>query len=557
LPIYECSCGEITVVGSKKELLERATVCSRTLPHLHRPYIDEIEIKCPHCGKPTKRVPDVGDCWLDAGIAPFSTMAKDYQPAEVVIEMKEQIRLWFYSQLFMSVVLKGKAPYQKVIGYGRILDEKGGMFSKSGPNNIKFDDAIEKFGADVTRYLFSSGNPANDIRFGPNLIDEARRKLLSLHNNFVFFKTYYDIDKPDIATHNPRAQDLSVIDMWLVEVLNDYIKNCQASYEAHKPHEVIEFTETLVEDLSNFYIRVNRRRFWKNQSDQDKRNAYFVLYHTLKSICLVMAPITPFMCETLWQTIIKTVEPTESDLVMTANFATPCKRKNPVKDLPAKVKTVQEIISLSLSLRSRENLKLRQPLSTLYIRTDNPDAVTAFENIIREEVNVRHIEIVKDDTKFVDEYLVVNFKAAGAVLKDKVQALKAELEKTAPIIKGNKVTVGEFKNLAMELFERRFKSKPEYVSVTQGNLTLTLDTVLTDELIEDGILREVIRAIQVERQDQNFDITARIVLKLKTNSDVFSRVIKSNMGKICTETLAQKLYIEKGETELEIDVKLA
>ncbi|MDR0461965.1 MAG: isoleucine--tRNA ligase [Christensenellaceae bacterium] len=549
LPIYQHeaghACGHITVVGSRAELRKLAVKPELVdkLPHLHRPYIDEIEIKCPHCGKPMKRIPDVGDCWLDAGIAPFSTTAKDYTPFDVVIEMKEQIRLWFYSQLFMSVVLTGKAPYKKVIGYGRILDERGGMFSKSGPNNIKFDDAAETFGVDAMRYLFVSCNPASDVRFGPTLIEETRRKLLGIYNAFVFYDTYAQIDRPDVHNHTPR--DLDVTDAWLITATNELIANTQRAYEDHKPHEVIQFAEAFIEDLTNFYIRVNRRRFWKNQSDTDKHNAYWALYSAIRATAIVLCPITPFLCEHIWQ---KIRGPKNAELVMLADWPDSSYSKyngKIPKDISEQVRFVRNVISVALSLRARENLKLRQPLSTLYIQTNNTAAVKQFESIICAEVNVHKIEIAHDDTKFNTPYLAVNFKSAGAVLKSEAQKLKVALETSEPVIKNDKVSVGEFKNLPMNLFERKFKSKPEYVSVTEDGLTLTIDTVLTDELVEEGILREIIRTIQVARQEADLEITARVHLSLVTKNNKFRTLVEKNYIKISEEVLASTLSLSE------------
>lgn len=563
----QVDCGHITVVGSKAELRKLAVDPSLVdkIPHLHRPYIDEILIKCPKCGKPTKRVPDVGDVWLDAGIAPFSTMANNYdthelcepteigkgqnwQPSEVVIEMKEQVRLWFYSQLFMSVVLTGKAPYENVVGYGTILNEHGKKFSKSDPlNQITFDDTAEKFGIDAIRYLFSSSNPAGDIHIAGNLIDEARRKLLGLYNNFVFFKTYADIDKPDFSVV-PDAKGITPVDMWLHETLDKYIRDCDAAYSSYKPHEVIENTERLVEDLSNFYIRVNRRRFWKNSNDQDKTHAYWILFQTLKSITIIMSPIIPFLCEHIWQTIIRPMDSEAAELVVISDFPKPRPTKTASK-LCGQVKFVQEIISLALSLRARENLKLRQPLSTLYIRAKDTSAVKLFEQIIRDEVNVKNIEIVTSDDKFNVPFLSVNFKEAGKILKGAVQQLKNDLAMVSDVamlnlvqaFKKGKVSVGNFKGVAASAFTLGFKSRSEFVSVTEGDLTLVLDTVLTPELVEEGELRELVRSIQVARQTAGLDITRRVVVTMPAN-----KIIDKYKDKICEEVLATDIIQTKG-----------
>ena len=553
LPIYPCKCGHVHVIGSRAELKKMAYIdVVDELPHLHRPYIDQIEIRCPHCGSPIKRIPDVGDCWLDAGIAPFSTAAKDYMPSSVVIEMKEQVRLWFYAQLFMSVVLANRAPYEKVIGYGMVVDENGGKFSKSGANNFALDVACDKFSADAIRYLYTSNNPTSDVRFGANLIEETKRKMLGLMNPFVFFNTYYNIDRPDIAGYTPTIEKFDPIDQWLFQVSQKYVADCTAFYENHKLHEVINATEKLVEELSNLYIRVNRRRFWKNENSIDKINAYYNLYHTLKNITRVIAPIIPFTAEHLWQTVIKVVEPDSSPFVLTANFPTePTVTKNAdyLKnggDQIANVDFVRGVISAALSLRSRENLRLRQPLSTLYVRTKNNDAITAFANIIKDEVNVHTVAIVTDDTQFNVPYLSVNFKTAGAILKGDVQRLKyalvslgeKDMAKATEEYKSGHVAIKGFDKLPANAFVLMYKTRPEFVSLVDGELTIVLDTTLNAQLVEEGILREMVRAIQVARQTANLEITARIALSIASADEAINAVVAKYKNKICDEVLA-------------------
>lgn len=559
LPIYPCSCGKIHVVGSKAELKKLSMNPEKvdTIPHLHRPYIDEIQIKCPGCNKPISRVPDVGDCWLDAGITPFSTKGyftdkKYWQqnfPSQVVIEMKEQIRLWFYSQLFMSVVLENKAPYKNVVGYGTILDEDGKKFSKTGPKNIKFDDAVETFGADAMRYLFSSSNPANDMRFGPNMIDETRKKMLAFFNAFMFFDTYAKIDKPNLEKFQPK--NLSVIDLWLLETLNQYITSVETSYESFKLHEVVEYTEALVEDLSNFYIRLNRRRFWKNTNDADKNNAYWILHQAISAIAIVMAPITPFFSEYIWSKI-KNYTNNPAEFIMLANFPKPLTNMVKKSTIIEQVRFIKQIISQAHALRASEQLKLKQPLSVLYIKTNEnaiyTEALKNFNDILCDEINVKRVQTVQDETMFNAPYLSVDFKKAGAVLKGDVQKLKNTLadlsdnEMQTAIEQYTKgtVSIGQFKNLPSDMFERKLKSKPEYVSITESDLTIVLDTTLTAELISEGQLREIIRGIQLARQTADLEITSRISLCLHSENPALAKVINDNAQTICTEVLAHE-----------------
>lgn len=556
LPFYPCDCGELHVMGSLDELRKLAVDPKMVdnLPHLHRPYIDEIKIKCGKCKKPLARVADVGDCWLDAGITPFSTKKyftdrKYWEanfPMDVVIEMKEQIRLWFYSMLFMSVVITGRAPWRECVGYNTMLDENGKKFSKTGPNNIKFDDAAEQYGADSMRYVFASSNPALDMRFGPSMIDEARRKLLSFLNTVTFFNTYAEIDRPRVAEHTPK--NLDITDIWLVEALNHYLAEADAAYADHKIHNMVAATERFVEDLSNFYIRTNRRRFWKGERGLDKDNAYWALFQAIKTVTIVMAPVTPFMSEFIWQNMIRPVDTLAPESVLLADFPTKIKLDKTIKNITKMVEFIKSATTLAHSLRAKEGLKVRQPLRTMYIKSDNAEAVKLFEDYLKEELNVKAIEQITSDDQFNTPYLTVNFKAAGKVLGQKSQELKQKLESmtdaemTAAVKKfdaGKSPITG--KNITAEMFTKKLRSKSEFVSETMDGLTIVLDTTLDNELIEQGRLRDIIRSIQLARQEAGLDITTRIELSLKTKSASLAQAIENNADKICTETLAKSI----------------
>ncbi|MCL2569631.1 MAG: isoleucine--tRNA ligase [Firmicutes bacterium] len=556
LPFYPCAkCGHLHVVGGLDELEKLAINPQdvKKIPHLHRPYIDEIRIKCAKCSAHVARVPDVGDCWLDAGIAPFATKKyftdrkywEENFPSDMVTEMKEQIRLWFYAQLFMSVVLTGKSPFKTLVGYNTMLDEDGKKFSKTGPKNIPFDVAVETWGADAMRYVFASANPTLDMRFGPSMIDEAKRKLMAFLNSVSFYKTYADIDKPKPSKHVPK--DLDVTDIWLVETMNDFIKDVDVEYSNYAINKVVVLVEKFVEDLSNFYIRTNRRRFWKGERGQDKNNAYWALYSAIRAITIAMAPLTPFMSEHIWQELFAKEEGVQSVLV--TNFPTPIKLEKSIKGITDKVEFIKNVTTLAHSLRAKEGIKVRQPLEVLYIKSTDKDALKLFDEYLRDELNVKKVELVKDDSTFNTPYLTVNFKKAGAVLGGDVQKLKAALEslddkqmaKAVSEFTKGKVKVGAFKDLSAELFEKKSKPKPEYVAQTEGELTVVLDTTLSDELVAEGKLRELIRAIQVARQDADLDITARIELGLLTKDKGLQAIIEKHTTKIMDEVLAKKL----------------
>ena len=557
LPFYPCACGQLTVVGSLEELKEVAVDKSLVdkIPHLHRPYIDEIEIRCSDCGASVKRVPEVGDCWLDAGIVPFSTKRyftdKEYFnanfPSEVVIEGNEQIRLWFYSMLFMSVVLTGKAqsPYEKLVGYCFMVNEDGSKFSKSGPNNIPFDKGIELYSADASRYTCCIAPTNHEMRFGPGLIDASRRKLLALYNSYQFFRTYFEIDKPDLSAH--KSKDLDITDQWLIATLNKYVEVTDKAYSEHKIHLVVQATEEFVEDLSNFYIRTNRRRFWKGEG-QDKLNAYWVLYQAIKSIAVVMAPIVPFISENIWQGMVRVVEKNAPESIMLANYPGVLRDVVSGKDILSQVEFIKEVASIAHSLRAREGIKVRRPIGKMFVKAAKGHAKTIelFESYLVDELNIKEVELVTSDTQFNDPFLTVDFKKAGAVLKGEVQALKnaltamsdADMAKAVAGFNKGKVTIGKFKDLDASLFERKLKSKSEFIMETVGEITVVLDTTQTQELKEEGSLRELIRTIQVARQEVGLEITDRISLGVVTSDAELKAIVAKFQEKIATETLA-------------------
>lgn len=559
LPFYPCSCGHLNVIGSIKELRDRAVDPSKVddLPHLHRPYIDSVEIYCEKCHQPVKRVTEVGDCWLDAGIAPFSTKPKGQFKADMVLEMKEQVRLWFYAQLFMSVVLTGEAPYKNVVGYSTMVDEDGKKFSKTGPKKIYIEDAAQKYGVDVLRYAFASGNPTLDMRFGDNIAEDAKRRLLALWNAYVFYTTYAMIDKPDVKNYQP--QDLSPTDLWLMQLTNQYITATRTAYDNFKAHQVVKLTDDFVENISNFYIRVNRRRFWKNGEDRDKMNAYWCLFNALRTVVIVLTPLVPSYTQYLWQNCFGEGE----SPVMLADYPVPFKIKNKTDMLPH-VAYVQEIISLGLSLRAEHQIAIKQPLAKLYVKTDRVESIQMFSDLIKEQLNVKHIELVADDNKFNVAYLAVNFKKAGMVLKNKVQKLKEALQKSKKMPKyvaafdtNQKIKVADFEPLNPELFERKLAPKDGFVIVTSGATTVVLDTIITDDLMLEGIARELIRSIQLERANQKLDLQDRIKLTITTADEKTFTAANAYKPRIMQEVLAVEVLIEKGNGENEILVKLA
>lgn len=558
LPFYICEkCNKVHVIGSIEELRAKAInpELVDSLPNIHRPWIDDIKIKC-ECGEELSRVQEVGDVWLDAGITPFSTKKyftdrkffEENFPSDYVCEMSEQIKLWFYSLLIMSVVLTGKAPYKKIVTHQSVKDEHGGEFHKSGGNSLEADVVADKVGADVIRYLFCSSSPTNDMRFGYTLTDEARRKLIGFWNIYTFFNTYACIDNPDIANFAPKQEDLTIMDKWLLESVNNFIKNSDSYYADDKQYLVVRDFEKLVDDISNFYIRSNRKRFWKSENKQDQMTAYWCLYHTIKSLIRIMAPITPFMTEYIWQNMVREIEKDEAEAVMISGYPTVI--GNFIYDSVVEpTEVARNIITLASRLRNEKQIKVKQPLKTLYITGAESvkTAVDLYADVIKEELNIKNVELVEDQSKFNIEFLGLDFRRAGAVLKGDVQKVRNalinmpddEMQLKVKEYKTGKVNLEGY-TLDSDLFTLNTKPKDDYVITSFENVTVVLDISIDRNLLLEGISRELIRSAQVLRKDSNFEVSDRIELYISSTSEDINEVIAKFKDKIMADLLAIK-----------------
>ncbi len=575
LPFYVCEkCGKVHVIGSLEELKKRAVNPELVdkLPNIHKPWIDDIKIKC-DCGEVVSRVPEVGDVWLDAGITPFSTKKyftdkkffKENFPSDYVCEMIEQIKLWFYSLLMMSVVLTGKAPYKKLVTYQYVKDENGGEFHKSGGNSLEADKVADQVGADVVRYLYSSSSPVNDMRFGFNLTDEARRKLLAFWNIYTFFNTYACIDNPDLAHFKPKEENLSISDKWLVESINKFVEDSDKNYAEDKSYLVVKDFEKLVDDISNFYIRSNRKRFWKSENKEDQMTAYWCLYNAIKSLIRVMTPVIPFVTEYIWQNMVREIEKDEAECIMLSGFPKKIYDKDFSKILDETV-VARDIMSTAQRLRNEHQIKVKQPLKIMYIagRDGIVDVANDFGDIIKDELNVKELKVVTDDSMFNDEFLSVNFKKAGAVLKGDVQKLKNTLagldveenEKVMAGYKAGKVCVGEFKDLDSDLFNLEKKPKTDFVIAHENGNTVVLDINLDEQLILEGLYREFVRGLQVLRKEADFSIDDRLYAYFETADEQLATMLYNYMDKIKQEVLIKRAVEKIDNPAIERNVEV-
>jgi isoleucyl-tRNA synthetase len=565
LPFYQCSCGHLTVIGSREELQAKAVhpeLVSK-LRELHRPWIDEIKIVCPQCGKEVERISEVGDVWLDAGIVPFSTLKyfsdrnywRSYFPAEFVIEMKEQIRLWFYSLLFMSTVLEDCPPYEQVGTHGMVVTEEGTRFSKTG-FMIRFEEAAEKIGADASRYIYLGTPLSTDVRFGFSLGDDARRRLLAFWNIIVFFNLYYDLDRPDMRK---KVELKDHTDLWLESRIALFVQEAQSHYETYETSGIIKAFDKVVDDVSNWYIRINRKRFWKAEMNNDKIAAYQALYRAIKTLTQVMAPIIPFMTEWIWLSLIRKVEDTAESVHLT-DFP---KAQPANLSLLADQEQIREIINYALKLRNERNLKIKQPLSILYLCGFSGDLLGTYQEILKNEINVKEIILPENKTALCEEYLSLDFRKAGAVLKASVNQVKEMLaavtrKEMSALVQsykqGKPLKLGEF-SLPGDLFHLNVRF-PEHLAVLETEERLVaLNTEINEDLYREGLYREILRQCQLFRKEAGFNVNERIQLALRTEEENLQCVIALYREKLETETLA-KLQTQLDNPRLEKKIRL-
>lgn len=561
LPFYPCpDCDTLTVVGSKDELRELGGPAVDDLPELHRPWIDEIKIKCPNCGSSVERITEVGDVWLDAGIVPYSTLGyfddrerwEKYYPAEWVVEMREQLRLWFYSMLFMSVTLHDRAPYERVTAHESVVAESGERFSKTG-FMIQFDEAASQMGADVMRYLFAAAPMINNVRFGYSLGRDVRKRLLTLWNVCSFFQTYAGLDKPDLGGAGETRDALPLVDRWVLERTAAFVQQALAGYEAYETQRIVREFESFLDDLSNWYVRINRRRFWKEGDEESKLSAYRCLYHAITTACGVMAPIIPFLAEEIWQT---TVLPFDSSKPMSVHLTTfPPAPATPVEaSLIDDVDFVREVISAALRLRAKCQVKVRQPLPALYIAANQAQrgAVEDWRAVISDELNVKDVEIVSDLGGLKQPRLQLDLRTAGPELKGdagKVRSILDGMDRDVMQAAVSAVQAGE--DVTLHSFGRPLPAsfftiddtamQPGLVADTEGRVHIALDTRLSDALAREGLARDIVRHVQILRKDAGLSVDQRIILGVESTAENVTQTLEEHEEYIAHETLAVRV----------------
>ena len=553
LPLWRCECGSMEMIGSRKELIEKAVEKIDETIDLHRPYVDDIHIKC-KCGKEMKRVEDVIDCWFDSGSMPFAQYHYPFEneeiwktqfPADFIAEGIDQTRGWFYTLLVISVFVKGISPYKNVLVNDLLLDAEGKKMSKSRGNIVEPFSAMEEYGADTVRFYLPYTSPVwTPLKFDINGLKEVHSKFFNpLRNTYSFFALYANIDKIDPRNYKVEYNDLEEIDKWLLSKYNKLVKNVTEYFEEYDLHKVVkELTNFVSEELSNWYIRRNRKRFWGSDLDNSKKCVYYTTYEVLKGLSKLIAPITPFISEEIYRNL------TNEESVHLAKF--PTYNENLInEDIEKRMDLVRNLISLGRNVREEEKIKVRQPISEVILDGKNKEILKGLEELIKEELNVKNIIFENDLTKYMNLSVKPNFKEAGKILgnkmKDFVKFLSNLSEEEIENIQKGKTLSFEGIEITNNLIEVKISSKEGMSVAMEDKNFIILNTTLTEELIKEGIAREVVSKVQNLRKEKDFDIENRIKLYYNSN-DYFDEVLQKFGEYIKDETLA--LEIIKDDT---------
>ena len=554
LNIWECEgCGHQESIGSRAELAEKSGDPKAAEVELHRPYIDEVTFTCPDCGKTMKRVPEVIDCWFDSGAMPFAQHHYPFEnqdlfaqqfPAKFISEGVDQTRGWFYSLMAESTLLFNKAPFENVIVMGHVQDENGQKMSKSKGNAVDPFEALSAYGADAIRwYFYTSSAPWIPKRFNGKLVQEGQRKFMgTLWNTYAFFVLYANIDNFDASKYTLDYEKLSVMDKWLLSKLNTVIKEVDNNLSNYRIPEAARALDDFVDDMSNWYVRRSRERFWAKGMEQDKINAYMTLYTALVTICKCAAPMIPFMTEDIYQNLVRSVDQTAPESIHLCDFPV----ANEVyidAELEKNMDEVLKIVVMGRACRNSANIKNRQPIGNMFVKA--PSALPEFfVEIIEDELNVKKVTFTDD----VSAYTSYTFKPQLRTVGPKYGKFLGQIQKALAALDGNAAmaelkangvlalpSVDESVKLAEEDLLITMTQMEGYVTEGDNTVTVVLDTNLTPELIEEGFVREIISKIQTMRKEAGFEVMDQITIYHKSDekvSGIFDRygdTIKSDV----------------------------
>ena len=567
LPIYECTvCGNVDVIGSETELQERAAEGWEAFAgHTpHRPWIDEVKISCSRCGETVARIKDVGNPWLDAGIVPFSTLGyrhdrgywEEWFPAEMISEsFPGQFRNWFYSMIAQSTALVDRPPFLNVFSYALMRDEKGEEMHKSKGNAIWFDEAAEEIGVDAMRWLFSRANPDANLNFGYHNADEVRRRfILPLWNSYAFFATYAALDRfdPSAPQNQMPLTERAVLDRWIISRLHQLIAEVRSALDDYAPDRAARAIERFtIDELSNWYIRRNRRRFWKSENDADKAAAYQTLYEILTTLAQLLAPFTPFLAEAIYQNLVRSVDLQAPESVHLTDF--PVSRSDRIDEsLSRDMDAVLEVVGAGHAARQEAAIKVRQPLPAVLVHTREPEmleSVLKLRDQILDELNVKSLRPMDDPGQYVSYTIRPNLRALGPRLGKRVNAVRHALaaldagEVAARAQAGTDILVDTDEGaVTLQPSDVLVDTErlPGYAAAQGSRSTVVLDTTLTPALIEEGLARDFVRGIQDARKQAGYQINDTIEIRFVADPEV-ARAIEAHRGYVMTETLAALL----------------
>ena len=564
LNIWQCECGHMHSIGSRQELFEMSGDERAKTVELHRPYIDEITLKCPECGGEMHRVPEVIDCWFDSGAMPFAQHHYPFEnkelfeqqfPANFISEAVDQTRGWFYSLLAESTLLFNKAPYKNVIVLGHVQDENGQKMSKSKGNAVDPFDALNKYGADAIRwYFYINSAPWLPNRFHGKAVVEGQRKFMStLWNTYAFFVLYADIDNFDPTKYELNYDQLPVMDKWLLSRLNTTVQAVDNDLANYKIPEAARALQEFVDEMSNWYVRRSRERFWAKGMEQDKINAYMTLYHALVTIAKTAAPMIPFMTEDIYQNLVRSVDKDAPESIHLCDFPT-VNEAWIDKDLEADMKELLEIVVLGRACRNTVNIKNRQPIGTMYVKAEKKMS-EFYTDIIADELNVKEVKFADDVESFISYSFKPQLRTVGpkyGKLLGGIRQALTDINGTAAMneLRTNGVLKLDINGNDVELTEEDLLIETAqtegYVSESDGETSVVLDTNLTPELIEEGFVREIISKIQTMRKEAGFEVMDKIVVYAHGN-DKIQDVMKAHEDEIKSEVLADEMVL--GETD--------
>ena len=565
LNIWECECGHREAIGSIAELKEKGQNVPDDI-ELHRPFVDQVYLTCPECGKSMKRVPNVIDCWFDSGSMPFAQwhypfenekMFKEHFPADFISEAVDQTRGWFYTLMAISTVLFDQAPYKNVIVLGLVQDENGQKMSKSKGNAVDPMEMLEKFGADAIRwYFYTNSAPWLPSRFYEGAVTECQRKFLgTLWNTYAFYVLYAEIDQFNPMEHALVEDELSIMDRWLLSKLNTLIRTVDTHLENYRITEAAKALEDFVDELSNWYVRRGRERYWGKEMTADKINAYMTLHEALVTVAKLAAPMIPFMSEEIYLNLVAGLDPAAPRSVHLCDYPV-CDESRIDPELENAMEEVLEIVVAGRACRNNAAIKNRQPIGRMYVKTPKEALSDEYAAVIRDELNVKEIVFTQDVRDFTTYTFKPQLRTVGpkyGKLLGKIRTLLTELDgnEAMDILRSGKPLSFDIEGTAVELAEEDLliesTQKSGFMAETEGELTVVLDTNLSPELLEEGFMREVISKLQTMRKEAGFEVTDHIEVSY-WGSEHAQKQIQVNEQTIAKEVLADQMY-EGGSLE--------